>query len=201
MIYGAKYWQDKSIRYVQTNAIIERFLADLKMNKQVSFWLESCNVSAACCGVEAVGAEWKIKIPQLDGENLLSQKDIMFDYLYSDLSTVYKRDGICENELPENIALAVNKISTAHAKLINENCIENMKESLKNGCACVLSYLTMYGSGHYICIVAYDDATKEFIFYNSWPEDKENKKGGIQERFPEDELIKKMRQRYIEISC
>lgn len=201
MIYGIKKWKDTSIRYLQTTAIIERFLADLKAAKQLSFSLESCNVSSACCGVEGVGAEWRVRLPQLNGRNVLSQKDIMFDYLYSDLPGLYKADGICENEVPENLVMAVNALSTAHARLIKDNCIENMKQSLKKGSACVLSYLTDYGGGHYICVVAYNEDTKEFIYYNSWPDDKMNRNGGIQERFSEADLAKRMRPRYIEITA
>ena len=39
MIYGVKNWNDKSIRYDQTKRVIEKFLADLKKNKQVDFSL------------------------------------------------------------------------------------------------------------------------------------------------------------------
>lgn len=203
-IVGAKNWQDKSIRYIQTNAIIERFLADLKTAKQVSFWLESCNVSAACCGVEAVGGEWKVKLPSLNGRNIISQKDLMFDFLYSDLGPGYKNDGICENEVPDNLAFAINYLSTARAlscKVANgKQGIDCMRNSIALGNACEVSYRTDYGGGHYICIVAYDYGTKEFIYYNSWPGDKMNKNDGIQERFPESDLADKMRPRYIEIA-
>lgn len=205
MITGTKKWQDESIRYIQTNAIIERFLADLKTAKQVSFWLESCNVSAACCGVESVGGEWKVRLPALNGKNILSQKDIMFGFLYSDLGGKWKNDGICENEVAENIVYAVNQLSTAKAKLIktiSATCVESIISSLKKGNACELSYTTRYGGGHYICLVAYDDDTKEFIYYNSWPEDPENKNNGIKERFSFDFIKNKIRNnQYIEITA
>jgi len=202
MIYGTKCWEDSSIYYLQTTAIIERFLKDLKLSKQVNFWLESCNVSAACTGVESVGSQWKVKIPQLNDKNILSQKDIMFDFLYSDLGGKWKADGICENEVAENIVYAINKLSTAKAKLIKvNNDVTIIIDSLKNKKACELSYTTDYGGGHYICIVAYDSETKEFIYYNSWPEDKMNKNNGILERISFDFISKRLRHdQYIEIS-
>lgn len=210
MIKGTKNWQDESIRYIQTNAIIERFLADLKEAKLqgksgTDFWLESCNVSAACCGVESVGGEWRVRLPQISGKNIISQKDLMFDFLYSDIGGKWKRDGICENEVPENIVYAINQLSTAHAQLINVTNgnagVNAIKESLLSGKACETSYLTDYGGGHYICFVAYDDEAKEFIYYNSWPDDKENRNGGIKERMTEHFLALHMRTRYIEITA
>lgn len=203
-IIGTRNWKDESIRYNQETAIIERFLADLKITKQATFWLESCNVSAACCGIESVGGEWKVKLPSINGKNILSQKDIMFDFLYSNAGGRYKRDGICENEVPENIAFAINRLSTAIAKVVNvkngQYGIESMIYSLASGNACEVSYLTDYGGGHYICVVAYDYDAKEFIYYNSWLSDKMNKNRGIKERFPEAQLAEKMRPRYIEIA-
>ena len=205
MIYGTKNWKDSSIRYLQTTAIIERFLKDLKISKKIDFWLESCNVSSACTTVESVGGEWKVRLPQLYNKNIISQKDIMFDFLYSDLGGKWKADGICENEVAENLVYAVNNLSTAKAvlcKFDNSNkAVSSMIESLKNKKGCVCSYTTIYNTGHYISIVAYDSDTDEFIIYNSWPEDSINKNNGIQERISSSFLKEKLRyNQYIEIS-
>lgn len=205
MVKGAKNWDDTSIRYDQTTKIIERFMADLKKSKQAKFWLESCNVCASSCAVEAVDAQWLNTLPRVKGKKVLSQADFMFDYIYSIAAGIYRYDGICENEVPDNLALAIPALSTAKTKLLRfdsgADSVTAMIKSLQRGCACVLSYLTDYHSGHYVCAVAYDNTTDEIIVYDSWGDNMHCKKHGKQERYSRSFFEKRMRTRYIEVTA
>lgn len=203
----AKYWNKTTIRYNQQKRTIEKFLTDLRTTKQVNFSLESCNVCAACCAIEAVGAEWKTKLPTLDNNNILSYADLMFNYIYSfpcGLPIVDRGNGICENECIENLAFAIGKMSTASAKVYYNNdtniIASNIKdELLLNNSAIVTSYNDEYTPGHYICIVYYNQDLNMFIYYDSWNNSKRNLNGGILEKFKYDDLIKCIKHRYMTV--
>ena len=203
-MYTTANWNG-DIRYLQTTKVIDRFLLDLKKAGKTEFFLETCNMCAASCGIEAVNAKWKCVPPSLDGKAIVSMADIMFAYNYSTLSGMFRPDGVCENEVPENIVKCINALSTAKSRLVmnkvwsNKSYVEAMKEALKQGHACVLSYRTDYGSGHYICLVAYDPDSKEFVAYDSWPNNIHCLHNGIRERYQETFFISRMRNRFIEI--
>lgn len=207
MKYGAKNADNPAIRYDQTTKIIERFLADTKASKQSTFWLESCNVCACCCGIEAAGGEWKAKLPVIAGKEVISQADLMFDFLYSTDGRARLPklvDGVMENELPENLVFAINECSTAKAKLhtfTNQvDLVSDMKSVLRSGSAIALSYLTDYNTGHFISIVQYDEDKKVFIGYDSWKDNMHCKNGGVKEEYLETFIIFRSRPRFIEIA-
>lgn len=205
MTKGCINWNDEKIRYNQTTKIIEKFLADLKASKQTNFWLEECNVCSACCAVEGVGGEWYVKLPQINNTEFLSQADIMFDLIYSEkFSMPVTGEGLCENEVPQNLAKAINMLSTAKAEYKeyanSDDMINDLKNSMLLGKSAEISYKTDYGGGHFICIVAYDDSSKEFICYDPWPSNKHCKNGGIKERYSEDFFKERARQRAIIVS-
>src|SRR5574344_397818 len=203
MIRGAYNWNNQNIRYNQENRIIEKFLADLKYAKKLDFWLESCNVCACACSVEAVGATWKSNLPAINGSYILTQADLLFDYIYSSTYGKWSRDGVCENEVPEHLTAAINAMSTAkaelHTYLSAAETVEAMKEAVNTEHAAVFSYLTDYGSGHYIVAVAFDDETNEFICYDSWSENKHCKNGGAKERYTIDFIQERVRTRFIDV--
>lgn len=210
MIYGAKNGNQSGIRYDQTTKIIERFLADLKAAGNAKFWLESCNVCSCACGIEAVGGDWKASLPVIDGHEILSQADIIFDFCYS----TYGRsvlpsvaDGVNENEVAANLAEAINRCSTAKAKVRyfpdgeGEDVVDGMVEALKRGSAIAISYRTDYdGSGHYHTVVKYDDIAKTFMAYDSWGDNKHCLSHGSKEIYHRTFYATRARPRFIEIS-
>ena len=201
MIHGAKNWNDESIRYDQGNNIIEQFLHDQKNLGDCTFQFESCNVEATACAVEAVGAKWIIDKPYFMGYG-----DLMFDFLnspkvYNDLP--YKSTTHPQNEIIDNLAYVADVFSDGGAKV---HLIDNVKhidihikEFLTNASAVVLSYKTVYGTGHYITIVAFDNDTKEFICYDPWKGNKHCLNNGIKERYPASFFIERARPRLLEI--
>lgn len=202
---GAKNWNKTSIWYNQTTKIIEYFLEDLKAQGHSDFWLQSCNVSASCCGIEAVGGQFRSKSPVIDSKTFMSQADIMFSFIYSKygrtLLPVKPVVGVIESELMVNLTFAINKLSTAKATSLffanSKELVETMKKDLNDGCAVVLSYLTDYGSGHYITVVNWRDG--KFYAYDSWAGNKHCSKGGVLEEYSPDFFIKRARHRYIKI--
>lgn len=200
-------WNDTSIRYNQENRTIEKFLKDLRSSKQVNFYLESCNVCASACAVDSVLGGWLVKLPKFANKEFMTQADVMFNYIYSfpeGLPVLDNGAGLCENECIENLAFAINKLSTCTAKCFyntnNQEIIEIIKQELNNGNAIVTSYTDEKTPGHYICIVNYDTTNKSFIYYDSWNNNSRNKNCGKMESFDESDLTKCIKHRYMVVS-
>ena len=202
---GAKHWNKTSIRYEQTTKIIELFLQDLKASNQSTFWLQSCNVCSSCCSIEAVGGQFKVKIPTLGINKFMSQADIMFCLIYSKFGRgilpVKPVIGIVESEIMENLSFIIKTFSTAKTTnkyfKTNLELVESMKKDLNNGSAITLSYLTDYDSGHYISVVNWDGS--KFYAYDSWANNVHCQKGGVLEEYSPEFFIKRARPRYIEV--
>jgi hypothetical protein len=206
--YGAKFAEDVRIRYDQTGNIAERFLFDLKTAGKIKHWLETCGVAACACGVEAVGGRWKVLIPELHQKALYGYDDALWLYMYSTVGRSrlpHVKDGDMEHEFIENLAFAINVLSTAKATVkyfkSTDDMIIGMLKSLQSGASLALSYLTDYNSGHYQTVVQRRDKQGVFIAYDSWAANKHCKKGGVLEEY-DDEFYHarcKDRLRFIEI--
>lgn len=207
--YGAVNGLLRTIRYDQTKCFVDVFLKDLKDSKQLGFWLETCNVHAIACAVEAVGATFRYELPLApDGAPVMSQAGLMFTYLYSrygQANAPVVSDGVAENEVFQNLAWIAEQCAnvTAIAREFKSPAlmVDAMKASLRNGCALALSYKTDYGSGHYHA-VTWVNAAGNFLAYDSWAANKHCKNNGIQEEYPVDFYVSRCnpdRLRFIEI--
>lgn len=202
MDYFVKNWDKTSIRYDQENNIIETFLKKMRALGDADFSLESCNVESAACAVEAVGADWTVPLPAVNGVSFLGYGDLIFDYLNSPKiksrlphdSSIYP-----QNEIMENLAFAIPKFSAAGAKVHEyDNALEidyMIKYFLRSGSAVVLSYLTDYNSGHYITVVKWDDTKEVFICYDPWKNNQHCNNGGVLEEYSRDFFISRMAER------
>lgn len=198
---GAKKAYDVSIRYDQKNNIIERFLKDLKDEGLVSFWLESCNVEASACAVEAVDGKFEVFPPQFLGKPIFGNGDLLFAFLYSDYGQGHApsvTDGVCENEVIKNLAFGINTLTTCTAEIVAKD-IEGMKKDLDAGCAIVICYQTDYGMGHYICLVDYKKDSGTFVAYDSFDTNKHCKRGGILEEYPDAFFAERARPFYMRV--
>lgn len=201
-----KNWDKTSIRYDQENNIIETFLKKMRALGDADFHLESCNVESAACAVEAVGADWTVPLPEINGIKYLGYGDLFFDFLNSPKirnlllfdSKIYP-----QNEMMENLAFAIKKFSAADAKKYiyeNTEIIDyHIKQKLKRESAIVLSYSTDYNTGHYITVVKWDETKKVFICYDSWSKNMHCKNGGVLEEYSADFFIKRSRPRLLEV--
>ena len=200
---AAKY-KNENVRYEQINRIIEKFLYDLRVQKQVNFHLETCNVNALACAIEAVNNKFYVKLPQIEGKNIMSQADLIFFYIYQfDKEMPEHGDGKCENEYLENLRYAAEKLAHVNAKTIytdtQAELITIAKAAISNqNCAIVTSYADDKTTGHYITIV---DMNKEgFLYYDPWGKNPRNKNGGNLELFTFDEFKKCNKKRMLIIS-
>jgi len=195
--YGTVNADSDSIHYDQTNNIFERFLHDLKTSGQTKFFLETCNMNAAGCAAEAVGGKWKYVLPLgPDGKELFGQDDLMAFYLYSTYGQ--KRapivvDGLCENEVKENIAWVLQECSNVRTEIVTalngSDMIQKMDDALLLGKAIVLSYFTDYNSGHFITLVKRDSVLHTFTAHDPWPSNNLCRNGGVREVYPDSFFI------------
>lgn len=205
--FGAKNWDVPGIRYDQENNIIEQIFLDLlKAGDKQSSYLESCNVEMVGTAVEAVGGKWLQDPPPIAGIHFMSHTDYVFFFLNS--KNVKPRlpkvsDIILENEFMENLEYVIPLVSTARAKIRKgRNIVDLMISSLKMKYALGLSYLTDYGTGHYITVVYYDLLSREFVCYDSWSRNKHCEAGGVMERYPAEffrDRMKGYRSRFLEV--
>ena len=195
--YGTINADSDSIHYDQTNNIFERFLKDLKDSGQTKFYLETCNMNAAGCAVEAVGGKWKYTLP-LDpkGKSLFGQDDLMAFYLYSTYgqsNAPSVKDGVCENEVKSNIAWVIGECALVRAELVvalnAESMVQKMDDALLLGKAIVLSYFTDYNSGHFITLVKRDSVLHTFTAHDPWPSNNLCRNGGVREVYPDSFFI------------
>lgn len=178
-----------NIRYDQTKCFEDVFLADLKASGQTKFWLETCNVHAAASAIEAVGGKFKYDLPPApDKSPIYSQAGLIFLLLYSRYGQANNRSvaaGLCENEDRTSLAWAIPQIADVTATIITAknsyDLIVQMDASLKRGSANMLSYLTDYGTGHFINQVWRDPIAKTFTSMDSWSGNVHCKRGGDHE--------------------
>ena len=130
-----------------------------------------------------------------------------WSYIYSFPEGLPVKDngnGLCENECIENLAFAINKLSTSKAECYynsnNSKIINELIEILKNNAAIVASYQDDNTTAHYICIVKYDSDKEDRIYYDSWNGNSRNTNGGRLERFSKKDLEKCIKHRYMKVS-
>ena len=187
--YGAVNAQAGFIHYDQTKCFLDVFLHDLKSSGQTKFWLETCNMHALASAVDAVGADWKLKLPVgADGKPLFTQAGMMFLALYSgwgQSNAPVVKDGMCENEIMQNVAWIAEQLAYIKATIVTAvsglDLIAKMDASLKRGSANVFSYLTDYKTGHYINQVWRDPDAGMFTSMDSWPGNMHCVRGGDHE--------------------
>jgi hypothetical protein len=209
--YGARFGLSDGIRYDQTKCFIDVFLKDLKVNNEIKFWLETCNVHAVACACEAVASSaFKYTPPSgPDGRPLMSQAGLMFLYLYSRYGQVNApcvSEGVAENEIKKNLCWVAEQCAdvtaTLHEFKTTQAMVEGMDASLRRGSANVLSYLTDYGSGHFHAQTA-RRVNGAFIAYDSWAANQHCKNGGVREEYDASFYIQRCigaRMNFIEIA-
>lgn len=208
--FGAVSGLLDDIWYNQEKCFLEVFLRDMKVSGQIKFWLETCNVHALACAVEAVGAGFRHRLPVgKDNRTVMSQAGFMFTYLYSrygQANAPVVKEGQAENEIMKNLAWVVEECAyvkaTVHEFKNVEDMIVEMIASLRRKSSNVLSYLTDYGSGHYHTQTRKIEGGP-FIVYDSWAGNRHCTNGGIREEYDENFYRRRNspdRLRFIEIS-
>ena len=167
MIYGAKYWDDRSRFSIQTNNPTEEQLR----KAGVDGWLETCGPTAAINCLGAVDVNLVISCP---GPYRPQPEEVLADYLndpanYPTLME-YRHDvdpsKMQNNRVPQDYPIAVREVFGATAEFSWGSGFDTIVADLKRGCAVQVA---LKKPGHYLALVAYDSSSDEIIFDDSWP--------------------------------
>jgi hypothetical protein len=171
MIQGAKYWDNKKKTYSkQSNNAIETLVPGL----------EYCGPTAATICDDALTDEKEIKnqyggnwIPQKEDSLSLFFIDEsnwdMFRKIRGDVIYGHKKGAgqYPPNEIPQLYPYAVQQMFGLRGEFRFKALFESVAKELWEGNAV---QLCLDKPGHFIAAVAYDEATKEIIYNDPWPE-------------------------------
>jgi len=167
MIHGAKYSNDPSRFYSQTNNPTEQLLK----KREEGGWLESCGPTGALNCLAALGYALTILCP---GIYKPQPEEVLMDFFHDPRNyakfTEIRKDvdpvSFPRNLVPQWYPYAVKQVFGAIGSFVWGSEFEKIVEFLKRGCAV---QICLKKPGHYIAVVAYDDETNELIFNDSWP--------------------------------
>lgn len=169
MIVGGKRWADRSTWYRQDNDLLEEIRRKLG-DKSI---LQSCGSDAACSCIEAVG--W-----DLSGELATKSRtgyaipadDLLTEYLNNprNYDLLRRETGIDPTLQPNNrhaamIIVAARELWGIMGLHLRELTLKRVAEELGH-LRTVQACLTP--PGHYIAIVAYNRASGEYTYNDSW---------------------------------
>jgi hypothetical protein len=198
MIYGTKYWKDKTIWYVQTNNVLEVIDDD---------GLSFCGTSASMTCLSSIHMP-KIENIKVKLGNYSLQKDDILGMFLNDPKNekeLFEYRKLEEyrghmQEVPQYYPYAIKELFKENCYYIgwNFNKSQVSKDIILNnqikGKRITWDYVVYWmkkgyslqtpliSPGHYISIVAYDSDTNELIYYDPWPNRKGLKNRGFQER-------------------
>jgi len=156
---GALYWDDRTRYSIQTNNPTEMIL---KKRHEAS-WLESCGPTAAVNCLEACGHDTRITTP---GGWLPQPEEVLLDCFHDPRNAAL----LGQFEMPNRVMglyppalLAVFGVSAMVLPLR----FDSLAAYLETGHSV---QLLLKEPGHYIAAVAWDEAAKEVVYWDSWPE-------------------------------
>ncbi len=172
MITGAKNWQDRARYYAQTNNSVEALL-----QKTGRRWLESCGPTSAVMCLDALGVPVVVRTP---GGWSPQAEDVLTLLLNDPRHEADRRviragvEGIPGNRVPQYYPWAVKLVFGAEARMAMPLTWLQLTEALVAQRAVQICRIE---PGHYQAAVAYDDATREVIYHDPWPEGQPDGKG------------------------
>ena len=167
MIVGARYWQDRERWYVQIGNPTEEQLR----KHGVGSWLETCGPTAAVNCLAALGYDLEIKCP---GPYRPQPEETLADWLndprnYPELRLArpdWNPEAAPGNRVADYYPRAVAAVFGAKAEYVPRINLPGIRTELAAGRAVQLCLMP---PGHYIAAVAWDKATDEIIYHDSWP--------------------------------
>ena len=186
MIVGAKYWNDRSRYYTQTNNSIEGLLK--KMGGQ--HWLETCGPTTAVMCLDMLGYDVTAKVPgrytpQAEDILTLAMNDPRHE---ATIRQIRRGVGMYPgNRVPQYYPWAVELVFGARAQFdIALSWLELVDHLIKGRAA----QICRKDPGHYLAAVAYDNVERQVIYHDPWPEGNEDRRG-FSRRLPEPEWIER----------
>lgn len=167
MIYGAKKWADRSTFSVQTNNSIESILK----KAAAPHWLETCGPTSAVNCLDALGWSTAITLP---GGGTVQPEDVltlwMNDLKNAGLQKAERPDvdpaTYLDNEIPQYYPVALSRVFGARAEFNPSITFASVGARMSLYQAVMIC---LKSPGHFLAVVAFDDATHELIYRDSWP--------------------------------
>jgi len=167
MILGAPYWNEGSRLHVQTNNPTEEQIEKDGLRP----YLETCGPTASVNCLDALGVDILIECP---GMYIPQSEEVLNDFLndpvnYPRLSKILPGvdpNKVHGNRVPDYYPLAVADVFATEGKFYQVLKWDGIVAELKEGHAVQICIKV---PGHYLAAVAYDDATEEIIYHDSWP--------------------------------
>ena len=168
MITGVQFWNSKAHYFVQTNNPTEEYLRKQGRGN----WLVSCGPTAAVGCLAAMGRDVAIRCP---GGYAPQPEEVLMDYFndprnYDALRRVRAEtppENWKGNEIPQFYTVAVPAVFGVPAKFLWSLDINKIAAQVQSGRAV---QICLDKPGHFIAVVAYDEARKELIYNDPWPE-------------------------------
>ncbi|MFA5335689.1 MAG: hypothetical protein WC324_02090 [Candidatus Omnitrophota bacterium] len=167
VIVGAKYWNDRSRYYVQTNNPTEEMLR----KEDGKGFLESCGGSSSANCIASLGFDVEIKCP---GGFVLQADEVAVDF-FNDPRNYEKlrrlRPGIDPsaiqgNRIPQYYPLMAKEVFGVKAEYFESLTWNKLEQWLALGSAV---QICLKEPGHFLAVVAKDLVTDEIVFHDSWP--------------------------------
>lgn len=171
MIKGARFWNERLCYHVQTNNPTEQYLKKLG----VAAWLQTCGPTAAVNCLDALGYKIALTTP---GGYKPQPEEVLTDF-FNDPANVERFKPIRSdievtpgNYWPALYPAAVREVFGARAMCLIQ--FKDWKKLVENIVAGSAVQLHLVKPGHYVAAVAYDDATRELVIWDSWPREANN---------------------------
>jgi hypothetical protein len=168
MIKGVKLWNSRECYYSQTNNPTEQMMR----KRSDTTWLISCGPTAAVTCIAAMGYTVHCGCP---GEYLPQSEEILMDFFHDprnyEMLRRVRPDTPPEtwygNEVPQFYPIAVHAVFGVHGAFQFGHDFGAVAEKVRAGNAVQLCLIK---PGHYIAALAYDEARREIIYNDPWPE-------------------------------
>jgi hypothetical protein len=166
MIRGVKYWQDRQRYYTQTNNPTEETLR----KRADGNWLVSCGPTAAVSCLASMGFEVEAKCP---GTYRPQPEEILMGYMNDPRNYDALKKARPEiprsyhgNEIAQYYPVAVPAVFGVKCSFAFGGDFRTVASLVQSGKAV---QVCLVKPGHYIAVVAYDDAARELIYNDPYP--------------------------------
>lgn len=162
MISGCKLWADRRTFSVQTNNSIENLLR--RWSGKDRGFLETCGPTSAVNVLDALGVPTAITSPKFASV----QPE---DFLTLWMNDPANRPSNIPDERPTNeyataYPNAIGKVFGATVLYLEGQSFDQISAMVESGRGCMVC---LVNPGHFLAVVAFDDATKELIYRDPWP--------------------------------
>lgn len=166
MVYGAEFWNDRDMFYIQTNNPTEALLSKVMGKLQ----LETCGPTACVNCVASLGSNVEVSCP---GEYKPQPEEVVEDFLndprnFAEFERIRTGvSGIPGNRIPQYYPYAAKMVFGVDAEFMWISGMKTVIEGLKNGRPSQVCFIE---PGHFVAIVAWDEEINNFIYNDGWPE-------------------------------